>query len=99
MMAPDETPLLERQLAALLQAGTWAASGIIAAGLLLQSLGWRAPLDLVGVGIVSFILLPVLRVLVMCGSYLQDRDTRMAAIAATVLGLMLVGFLVGVVVT
>ena len=50
---------------------------------------------LVTIGIALFILLPVLRVVLMLIVFLRERDYRFSAIAALVLTILLVGFVVG----
>ena len=100
---------LESLLASVLHYGSWLASGAIAAGLALVWMDARisaspmsthqlaVPRDmrLVAIGIALFILLPVLRVVLMLIVFLRERDYRFSAIAALVLTILLVGFLLG----
>jgi uncharacterized membrane protein len=50
---------------------------------------------IVSVGIVLFILLPILRVLLMLVVYIRERDFRFAFISGTVLGIILLGIFLG----
>jgi len=95
---------LESLLASVLHYGSWLASGAIAAGLALVWMDSRmsthqlaVPRDmrLVAIGIALFILLPVLRVVLMLIVFLRERDYRFSAIAALVLTILLVGFVLG----
>lgn len=96
---------LELTLARLLQVGTIVACVIIAFGVVLEMLGRSAQitisgnntaLDLVSIGIATFILLPVARVIVMLVSYLRTRDFGIAVMAGIVLVLMALGLLAGI---
>jgi hypothetical protein len=86
-------PRLEQLLAGVLHYGTWAATAVIAAGLVLTLIG-QAQLPpmtgahVVAAGIALFILLPVLRVLLMLIVFVGDGDYRFAAIAALVLAII-----------
>lgn len=104
MLDSNPSSRLERLLAILLLRGTWLASAVIAAGLAAASLqGESGRLNLadspgmtiVSVGIALLILLPVLRVAVMLGVFLQERDYRFGAIAALVLAIIVLGIVVG----
>jgi hypothetical protein len=81
---------LERQLAIVLRGGTWSASGVVAFGLVLPSSA-RA----VTVGIALFIALPILCVALMLLSFLRRGDYRIAVVAALVLAVIVLGFVVG----
>ena len=81
---------LERRVALLLGAGTWIASAVIAAGLVLP-----AGTAIVNAGVALFIALPVLRVLAMLVEFLRRRDYRIALIAAAVLAVLLLGIVLG----
>jgi uncharacterized membrane protein len=81
---------LERWLALVLHYGTWLASSVVAVGLILPS-GTR----IVTTGIALFIALPVVRVSVMLLGFLRRRDLRLGAVAAVVLAIIALGFLVG----
>lgn len=83
---------LELILAATLQYGTWLASVVIAAGLA----AFHPRLPLISAGIALFILLPVLRVVLMTAFFLRNRDYRLGAISTLVLGIILFGFVLGV---
>jgi hypothetical protein len=96
---------LERVLASLLTGGTWLASLVIGAGLTLALAGWREGLreprllsstHIVSVGVLIFILLPVVRVAVMLTIYVRERDYRYVTIAASVLAIIAMGALLGV---
>ena len=90
---------LESLLAGVLHYGSWIASAAIAVGLVLalsaHHLTGLANLHLVAIGIALFILLPVLRVVLMLIVFLRERDYRFSAIAALVLTIILVGFVLG----
>ena len=97
------TPL-ERWLAALLKGGTWVASLTIAAGLILllpaahtasHHTALPPGMPLVTAGIALFILLPVLRLILMLGVFLQQRDYRFSAITVLVLLIVAAGCVVG----
>jgi len=99
-----KVPRLESLLAALLQQGTWLASVLTVAGLALalleKSSVLRIPpalsLRIVTLGIACFILLPVSRVILTLIVFLRRRDYGFAAIAAIVLLIILIGFVVGI---
>jgi uncharacterized membrane protein len=93
---------LERILAVLLDRGTWIASLIVAAGLVLHVLQPRgigpaipAGAAIVNLGVALFILLPVVRVSVMLLFFGRERDYRYAAIAAGVLTIVVLGAVLG----
>lgn len=97
-------PTLERLLAKVLQYGTWTASAIIGLGLALALLdshavahsgGVFSGMRIVSIGIVLFILLPAIRVLLMLIVFWRERDYRFSAIAALVLIILILGFVVG----
>ena len=97
-------PVLERLLAQVLQYGTWLASAIIAVGLAValidsrygtHSAGLLSSTRIVETGIVLFILLPVFRVFLMLLVFLKERDYRFSTIAALVLLILMLGFIVG----
>jgi uncharacterized membrane protein len=90
--------LLDLRLAALLSHGTWIASVLIAAGLALPLIGVnpaRGGVQLVTAGIAVIIALPVLRVIVMCVSFLHERDLGFAAVAAFVLAIIAISLIIG----
>jgi uncharacterized membrane protein len=74
---------LESWVAALLRYGTWLASAAIAVGLVL------GPMRIATMGIVLFILLPILRVSLMLLVFIRERDARLAVIAGMVLAIIL----------
>jgi hypothetical protein len=83
---------LEELLAALLRYGSWSASAAICLGYALALIGSHpTSRNLVSVGIVLFILLPILRVLLMLFVFIRDRDFRFAFISGTVLAIILLG--------
>jgi uncharacterized membrane protein len=92
-------PALERRLAQLLRYGTWIGSLVIAVGL---ALAWLVPdsalpgTRAVTLGVALFIFLPILRVAVMLGVFLRDRDYRFAAIALLVLAVIGLGAALGI---
>lgn len=88
-----DIPHQEQAIANLLRYGTWLASALIAAGLLLAL---AYPADGHGamkIGIAVFILLPVIRVALMLALFLRERDYTYAAIAALVLSIIAAGVL------
>ncbi len=52
-------------------------------------------MSIVTIGIALFILLPVMRLILMLGVFLHQRDYRFSAIAALVLAIVAVGLVVG----
>jgi uncharacterized membrane protein len=74
---------LERLVAALLRYGTWLASAAIGAGLVL------ANRRIATLGIVLFIVLPMLRVALMLVVFVRERDARLALAAGLVLAIIL----------
>ena len=90
--------LLDLRLARLLSHGTWLATAIIAVGLTLPLIARTlviGPAWLVTIGIGGIIVLPVLRVLVMCVAFFRAREFVFAAVAALVLTIIAVAFVVG----
>ena len=95
---------LEEMLATLLRYGSWLASAAIGLGFALALIGFnpRTPnlailtnMRIATVGIVLFILLPVLRVLLMLLVFIRERDMRFVAIAGLVLATILLGIVFG----
>lgn len=87
---------LENILARVLGIGTFVCSCTLAIGLLLDITSISlAKIDLVTIGIVGFILLPILRLVVMLARYVTNRDAPMMRVVATVLTLVMVGAIVG----
>jgi hypothetical protein len=98
---------LEHWLASLLHYGTWIATGTIATGLALALLTLPAAhthggaaasatgMSIVTAGIALFILLPIMRLILMLGMFLHQRDYRFSAIAALVLAIVAAGLLLG----
>jgi uncharacterized membrane protein len=86
---------LETLLGKLLQYGTLAASGFIAAGLALGVVWGAAGISVATGGIALFILLPALRVATMLIFFVRAGDYRYAAIAALVLLIILFSFFIG----
>ncbi|WP_175105090.1 DUF1634 domain-containing protein [Pararobbsia alpina] len=97
--------MLERWLAGLLYYGTLVAASTVAAGLTMTLLGpsargWPSATAVVGahittVGIALFILLPIMRLILMLGVFLHQRDYRFSAIAALVLMIVVAGSMIG----
>lgn len=98
---------LERRLATLLKCGTWIASLLIAAGCMLtlaaSYMGPEAAAGIHGVdgvrimtaGVALFIVLPVLRLMLMLGVFLQHRDYRFSIVTLLVLLIVLAGCAIG----
>jgi uncharacterized membrane protein len=102
-VASTMTPL-ERWLAALLKGGTWIASLMITAGLILllpdlhtvlHQSALPPGMPVVTAGIALFILLPVLRLILMLCVFLQQRDYRYSAITVLVLLILAAGCALG----
>ena len=101
----NRTSPLEQSLAALLRYGSWSASAAIGLGYALALIGSHSParnlaalpnVRIVSVGIVLFILLPILRVLLMFLFFVRERDFRFAFISGMVLAIILLGIFLGV---
>ena len=95
--AADHFVRREQNIAALLWYGTWFASALIAAGILLTALGplvfFPSGHDLVKAGVAAFIFLPSARVALMLAIFVRERDYVYAAIAALVLIIIATGIL------
>ena len=96
---------LEESLAVFLRYGSWSATAAIGLGYALALIGSHAPtrnlaalpnMRIVSVGIVLFILLPILRVLLMLLVFIRERDIRFAFISGMVLAIILLGIFLGV---
>ena len=96
---------LEELLAAFLRYGSWSASAAIALGYALTLIGSHSPARnvaalpntrIVNMGIVVFILLPILRVLLMHLVFIRERDFRFAFISGMVLAIILLAIFLGV---
>lgn len=88
---------LENTLARLLGRGTFMCSCILGIGILLDIFAISlTSFDLVEIGIVGFILLPILRLVTMLVSYAASRDVPMIRVVATVLTLVVIGACVGI---
>ena len=91
---------IESLLASLLNVGTWLASIVITAGLVLSLFHERTPFptgaQVVTAGIGLFILLPILRVILMLTIFVKERDYKFAAAAAVVLLIIFAGFAIGI---
>lgn len=92
-----------RIIAGLLWYGTWIASAVIAAGMIvsiLQQLGGSAASGpsgyaIVKAGVAIFILLPIARVALMLAIFMRERDYAYMAISALVLAIIGIGILAG----
>jgi uncharacterized membrane protein len=89
-----KAPQPELLLSGLLRYGTWLASGVTGLGLALSLAGVEGA-GVVAAGVALFIALPALRVLVMLGAFILNRDYRLAIIAAVVLMTILAGLVIG----
>lgn len=91
---------IESLLAGVLNVGTWLASVVIAAGLVLSLFHERTPFpngaQVVTAGIGLFILLPILRVILMLTIFVKERDYKLAAAAVVVLLIIFAGFAIGI---
>lgn len=79
---------LERSLARLLEIGTWIASALVAIGLFFRP-------SVMTAGIALFISLPILRIVVMLGTYVTRRDRWGIAVATVVLSIVALGIALG----
>ena len=90
---------IESLLAAVLDIGTWLASVLIGAGLVLSGFNERTPFStgaqVVNAGIGLFVLLPILRVILMLTIFVKERAYQFAA-ALVVLLTILAGFAIGI---
>lgn len=89
---------LERWLGKTLGAGTMLATTLLALGLLLQLAGVSPALSewLSRLGLVVLMATPVARVVISVAEYAAQRDWPFLALTLTVLGMLLVSFLVGI---
>jgi len=76
---------LERSIARVLQAGVWASSACLAAGLLLSVLHVAVASGLLQAGILILICTPVARVVISLVEYTAARDRAFATLTAVVL--------------
>ena len=90
---------IESLLAGALNVGTWLASIVIAAGLVLSLFYQRTPFptgaQILTAGIGLFILLPILRVILMLIFFAKERDYKFTAAAALVLLTIFAGLVIG----
>ena len=91
---------IESLLARVLNVGTWLASVVIAAGLVLSLFYQRPPFltgaQIVTAGIGLFVLLPILRVILMLTIFVKEGDYKFGATAAVVLVIIFAGFAIGI---
>jgi uncharacterized membrane protein len=91
---------VELLLADVLDVGTWLASVLIGAGLVLSLFNERTPFpagaQVVNIGIGLFVLLPILRVILMLTIFVKERAYQFAAAAVIVLLAILAGFAIGI---
>lgn len=94
-MTQDHT--LESQLERLLKYGTIACTAIIAIGVLMDVLDTNpTSIDLVTLGIIGFIALPVVRIIAMLHNYVSTKDIPMVKVVAIVLTLVIAGLILGI---
>jgi uncharacterized membrane protein len=90
-------PGVARSLARLLSGGTWVASLVIAAGLLL---GWagaaRAGTTVTTAGILVVVLLPIMRVVTVLAHFFAVRDRKFMAWCVAVLAIIAASVIAGV---
>ena len=91
-MNKTEDHRLESLVAGLLRYGTWLASVVIGAGLVMEGL---SGIRIVWSGVALFIALPVLRMLTMLVVFVLHRDYRLVAVTAVVLVTILAGVVIG----
>jgi len=91
---------IESLLAAVLNIGTWLASVLIGAGLVLSLFNERTPFptgaQVVNTGIGLFVLLPILRVILMLTIFVKERAYQFGAAATVVLLTILASFAIGI---
>ena len=87
-------PQVELLLAGSLRYGTGLASGVTGLGLAMSLAGVEGT-RVVAAGVALFIALPVLRVLVMLGAFILDRDYRLVIVTTVVLLTILAGLVIG----
>ncbi|MEZ5784454.1 MAG: DUF1634 domain-containing protein [Rhizobiaceae bacterium] len=100
--ACDNSEHRDQIIARLLWYGTWFASALIAAGMLLMALEpfqvspafSLSGYDVTKIGVAVFILLPVARVALMLAIFLRERDYAYTAIAALVLAIIAAGIFI-----
>jgi uncharacterized membrane protein len=80
---------LERRLARLYRAGTYAATAVIAVGIALGD----SAVELAGIALM--IALPIARVALLCASFVRARDRTFALLAALVLAIVAAGAVIG----
>ena len=89
-------PRIARSLASLLSRGTWVASLVIAAGLLL---GWAGKATAGSVtttaGILLVVLLPIMRIVTVLGHFLVAGDRKFMAWCVAVLAIIAVSVFAG----
>lgn len=86
----------DRAVAMLLRYGTVCACVLIAAGMLLGAVPGRDGHALAKAGVALFILLPVMRVALLTGIFLRERDWIHALLSMLVLAIIACGVVVGV---
>ena len=91
---------IESLLAAVLDVGTWLASVLIGAGLVLSLFNERTAFptgaQVVYTGIGLFVLLPILRVILMLTIFVKERAYQFAGAAAVVLLTIFAGIAIGI---
>ena len=89
---------IESLLAGVLDVGTWLASVLIGAGLVLSLLSERTPFptQVVNTGVGLVVLLPILRVILMLTVFVKERAYQFAAAALVVLLTIFAGFAIGI---
>ena len=92
---------LERLLARVLYLGSLLACSVITVGILLSLFHWRTELPsvtgmrLLTAGISLLIFLPILRVVLMLGAFLRERDVLFSGVSVLVLLVIVLGAAVG----
>jgi uncharacterized membrane protein len=88
----------DRAIGALLWYGTWLASALIAAGIIMSAIAPKSLVlngyDIVKAGVGVFILLPITRVALTMYLFLRERDYVYTVIAAMVLLIIATGIVV-----
>lgn len=96
-MATSDARIIEQRIGIFLGYGTFVCTMIVGIGLAQQAFTLqRWPVNLVAVGIVGFMVLPVIRVLMMLGWFARTHDSAMILVVMIVLVFVATGAIVGI---
>ncbi|HZU31653.1 MAG TPA: DUF1634 domain-containing protein [Candidatus Angelobacter sp.] len=85
----------DRLLSLTLKAGAYIAFGLIAAGLLLQTITNRGA-KLAAAGLLVLLATPMLRIIVACIQFFRERDLKYAMVSLGVLGIVVLAYVLGI---